>query len=178
MALTKEFERGIEKLLQRRTAWLRRAIGKKRPGPAPLLTKAKVRPRLERHTQIAREILLRKRGRAEFRQSVEFTRHWFPKKGKGFGVYAKKAKFKHWYGHKIGSRNCVYVFWSRGVCEYVGRTVRGKGRPAGWFDKFWFPSVTRIDIYAVRNASLVPKLECLAIDQFNPRRNVDRKSVV
>ncbi len=176
MALTKQFERGLEKLFHRRTAWLRRAIGKKRPGPAPSFTKAEVRPRLERLTQIARKILVRRRGRREFQRSVESKRRWHPKKGKGFGFKAKKAKFKRWYDREIGSRNCVYVFWSSGVCEYVGRTVRGKGRPVGWFDKFWFPSVTRIDVYAVRSPSLVPKVECLAIDQFNPRRNVNSAS--
>jgi hypothetical protein len=176
MALTKDFERGLEKLFQRRTAWLRRAVGKKRPGPAPLFTKAKVRPRLEGLTEIARKILLRRRGKGEFMRAVDSKRRWFPKKGKGFGVGAKRSAFKSWYGRNIRSRNCVYVFWSSGVCEYVGRTVRGRGRPAGWFDKFWFPSVTRIDIYAVRNASLVPRAECLAIDRFDPRRNVNSAS--
>jgi hypothetical protein len=172
MALTKEFEKDLEKLFHRRTAWLRRAIGKKRPGPAPMFTKAKVSPRLMRLTEIAREILLRGRGKKEFWRSLEFKCQWFPKKGKGFGIHAKKLTFNRWYDRRIGTRNCVYVFWSNGICEYVGRTVRGKGRPVGWFDKFWFQSVTRIDIYGVRIPSLVPKAECLAIDRFNPRRNI------
>src|SRR5207249_2415022 len=113
MALTKDFERQLEKLLDRRTAWLRRAIGRKRPGPAPMFTKSKVKPRVERLTEIARDIVLRKRGSKELRRCVEFKRRWFPKRGKGKGVDARKASFKRWYDRKIGSRNCVYVFWSK-----------------------------------------------------------------
>jgi hypothetical protein len=64
------------------------------------------------------------------------------------------------------------VFWSDRNCEYVGRTLRGKGRPSSSFDKFWFNGVTRIDIYSVASPAVVPKAECLAIDVFNPRRNV------
>ena len=171
MALTKEFERSLEKLFQRRTAKLYRIIGRKRAGAPPKFTKPKVRPQLERLTHIARKILLRKRGRKEFLRSVESKRQW-QVKGKGFRIDAKKTEFKRWYDREIGSKNCVYVFWSARDCEYVGRTLRGKGRPVSWFDnKRWFPRVTRIDIYRVRTAGQVPKVECLAIDRFDPRQN-------
>lgn len=168
MALAKDFERGMDKLFRRRTGWLHRAIGKKQPGAPPKFTKAKVRPLLERVTQIARSILIQKRGRREFLRSVESKRQW---RVKGFGVEAKKAEFKGWYDREIDGKNCVYLFWSNKGCQYVGRTLHGKGRPVSSFEKFWFRSTTRIDIYTVRVAGLVSKAECLAIDRFNPRHN-------
>jgi hypothetical protein len=170
MALSKDFERGLDKLFERRTAWLHRAIGKKQPGALPKFTKAKVKPQLERVTQIARNILIQKRGRIEFLGSIASKRQW-QVKGKAFGIDARKREFKRWYEREIGGKNCVYVFWSKRACAYVGRTLHGKGRPAGWFDRHWFSHVTRIDIYTVRATGLVSKVECLAIDRFNPRHN-------
>lgn len=67
--------------------------------------------------------------------------------------------------------NCVYVFWSGRKCEYVGRALRGKGRPFNSFEKYWFTSVTRVDIYSVATPTVVPKAECFAIHIFEPRRN-------
>jgi hypothetical protein len=49
--------------------------------------------------------------------------------------------------------------------------MRGKGRPSSSFDKYWFSSVTRIDIYSVGAPTIVPKAECLAMHVFKPRRN-------
>src|SRR5208282_5857695 len=97
-------------------------------------------------------------------------------KQKGFGRTAKKRSFGKWYARQIQSQNCVYVFWSGRRCEYVGRTVRGRGRPSSQFDKFWFGSVTRVDIYSVGGPSSVPKAECLAIHLFDPRQNVNSAS--
>ena len=168
MALAKEFERGLDALYKRRTAWFHRAIGKKRPGAPPKFTKSKVEPRIDRLTEIAKTILLQRRGRREFQHSVESKRQWHVR---GFGVEAKKTKFKLWYDCEIGGRNCIYAFWSNRECVYVGRTFHGKGRPVSWFDRVWFRPVTRIDIYTVRATGLVPKVECLAIDRFKPKQN-------
>ena len=43
-------------------------------------------------------------------------------------------------------------------------------------EKYWFPRVTRIDIHVVVRASEVPKIECLAIDRFEPLRNKVRSA--
>jgi hypothetical protein len=111
------------------------------------------------------------RARPEFKEAVIKKRQWHVKKNKGWGVPAKRAKFKLWYEKNIHGRNCVYVFWSGRKCIYVGRTIRGKGRPASSFDKHWFNGVTRIDIYMIKTPTIVPKAECLAMHIFKPRRN-------
>jgi hypothetical protein len=71
----------------------------------------------------------------------------------------------------------VYVFWSPHECTYVGRTIRGHGRPAGWFDRIWFQPVTRVDIHSVHRQSEVPKVECLAIHLFDPKENKNWPSI-
>jgi hypothetical protein len=176
MARVKQFEDGLDSLFSRRTAWLRTAIGKARPGPAPKFSHAKVKPRLHELCGIAKTILVKNRGKKEFEHVVEFRRRWHPKKGKGWGAKAKKESFKKWFDRKVHRSNFVYAFWSRDDCQYVGRTKNGKGRPQSYFDKIWFPSVTRIDVHAVRLASEVPKAECLAIDRFNPKHNANAAS--
>jgi hypothetical protein len=135
-----------------------------------------IEPKLKRLVNLAREILVRKRARRAFRDAVAHKAAWHVKKGKGFGVPAKKENFKRWYERHIGKRNCVYALWAHKRCMYVGRTQRGKGRPTHCFDKFWFPSVTRIDVFSIRTPRLVPMAECLAIDLFRPRRNIHRSS--
>lgn len=170
MALAAEFSRQLKDLFERRTAWLHSAIGKKRKGPAPAFTKKKVKSALNELALTARKIFVKQHVRTEFNRAVINKRQWHLR-NKGWGVTAKKLSFKRWYAKNIHGHNCVYVFWSDRKCQYVGRTLRGKGRPADSFDKFWFSSVTRIDIYSVKSPTLVPKAECLAIHLFAPRRN-------
>lgn len=172
MALAARFDREVSKLFKRRIAWLGNAIGKKRPGPAPAFTKSKVKPILERLGATARQILLKERGKREFEASYISKRQWQVTLNKGRGWRKKKAAFRDWYDRRIDSENCVYVFWSARRCKYVGRTLRGKGRPSSSFDKVWFPSVTRIDVYSVRSPAVVPRSECLAIDVFDPSENI------
>jgi len=176
MAVAAEFDRELRKLFYRRISWLRAALGKGRPGPAPRFTKKRVAPVLEDLAYKARCILLKKRGREEFDKCYVAKRQWHVRNSKGWGRRAKGKAFRRWYVREIRSHNCVYVFWSGRKCEYIGRTVRGKGRPSSSFDKYWFGGVTRVDIYSVGNPSLVAKTECLAIDIFDPRRNLNSSS--
>jgi hypothetical protein len=171
MALTAKFERELQKLFYRRTSWLRKAIGKNQPGRPHIFNRKKVEPKLRELGELAAEILVRRRARQQFHQSIDGKRQWHIKRGKGFGIDAKRSKFKRWYEKYIGNKNCVYAFWSRRQCVYVGRTLHGKGRPAGWFDRVWFQPVTRIDIYSVRLRTEVPKAECLAVHLFDPTEN-------
>ncbi len=171
MALATQFSKGLEKLFTRRTHWLHRAIGKGRPGPAPAFTSKKVKPNLDKLVTIARKMILKERGQKEFRGSYVEKRQWQVNKRKGWGKQAKKKNFSRWYTKNIRGRNCVYVFWSGRKCEYVGRTINGKGRPISSFGQSWFRTVTRLDIYKVPSPTLVPRAECLAIDLFNPRQN-------
>ena len=177
MALATKFERELQKLFHRRTSWLRKAIGTNRPGKPHIFNRRKVAPKLWELGELASEILVRRRARRQFRQSVDGKRQWHIKRGKGFGIDAKRTKFKQWYEKYIGNKNCVYVFWSGRKCVYVGRTLHGKGRPAGWFDRVWFQPVTRIDIYSVPRRSEVPKAECLAVHLFDPTENKNWPSI-
>lgn len=171
MALATQFEQELALLFYRRTAWLRSAIGTNRPGRPHEFTRRKVYPKLDELGEIATKIITSKRAKKEFRKLIGDKRQWQTKRGKGWDRYAKKESFKRWYERHIGSKNCVYVFWSGRTCEYVGRTVRGHGRPLTWFTVFWFHRVTRIDIYTILRKSEVGKAECLAIHIFDPRQN-------
>jgi len=68
-------------------------------------------------------------------------------------------------------RSCIYFFWSRRGCEYVGRTTRGGSRPASHFDKYRFRCVSRIDVYAATGRRAITALECLARHRFQPIQN-------
>ncbi len=169
--LRTQFDRRLDRLLRLRAASVKRQVlgG---TGAPPKLTRPRLRREIDKLEQLAREIFIRKYARKELAACVSTTRGWHPKTpGKGRGIAAKKENFREWYDWTVDSPNCVYVFWSRKRCEYVGRTVRGRGRPSAHLEKFWFRGVTRIDIHVVRRASDVPKVECLAIDRFEPRRN-------
>jgi len=171
MALTKEFEKKLNRLFFRRTAWLRKAIGKQRPGRPHEFNRKQVSPTLHDLGELAAEILVKRRARKEFRDSYDVKRQWQVKRGKGHGIDAKRDSFKAWYEKRMGNTNCVYVFWAKRRCVYVGRTRRGHDRPAGWFDRYWFQPVSRIDIYSVNQPSVVPKTECLAMHLFDPTEN-------
>jgi hypothetical protein len=177
LALATQFEQELYGLFHRRTTWLRKAIGKHRPGRPHEFTRKSVIPRLQDLSEIAAEIITGRRAKKEFRKAIEDKRQWQAKRGKGWDRYAKKESFRRWYERHIGSNNCVYVFWSDKTCEYVGRTIHGHGRPVGWFTVFWFHRVTRIDIYTVHRKSEVGKAECLAIHMFAPRQNQNLPSI-
>jgi hypothetical protein len=177
MALSTKFDRELEKLFNRRTSWLRQAIGKNKPGRPHVFNRKKVGPKLRELGELAAQIVARRRARKEFRRVVDGKRQWHVKRGKGFGIDAKRKTFKRWYDKRIGNKNCVYVFWSGKECVYVGRTSQGKWRPAGWFDRVWFQPVSRIDIHSVLRPSEVPKAECLAKHLFDPAENKNRPSI-
>jgi hypothetical protein len=169
--LRTQFERELERALRLRAASIRRSVlgG---TGSAPRITRARARKEIDKLERLAREIFIRKYSVKEFNTCITTRRSWHPKTPrKGWGVAAKKQNFREWYEREVDSPNCVYAFWANKRCEYIGRTIRGRGRPSAHLEKFWFSRVTRIDIYVVRRASEVPKVECLAIDRWEPRRN-------
>jgi hypothetical protein len=119
--------------------------------------------------ELSKNILIDSVGRPEFRKHPK-SFSWQPKKGKGWNRDAKKSSFGKTYESRVGKKGCVYAFWSGNRCEYVGRTKKGKGRPQAHFNKYWFSKVTRIDIWVAKD-SVLPKLECLAMDLFDPVQN-------
>jgi hypothetical protein len=172
----KAFEKELDSLFHLYTEKLRRDAGKKSRGPEPKMDRRHLKRRIEQLVQITRDAELRARGRAAFDEAVDGKRQWHPKRGKGRGVDAKKRIFRKWYDDNIRGRNCVYIFWARRKCLYVGRTGAGGRRPQAHFEKFWFRGVTRIDCYIVNGKRKLPMTECLATDLFRPTKNKVRSA--
>src|SRR5712692_7604043 len=108
MALATKFEKELQKLFYRRTSWLRKAIGKNKPGRPHVFNRKKVEPKLNELGELATEILVGRRARRAFLRTVDGKRQWHVKRGKGFGIDEKKRRFGRWYDKHIGNKNCVY----------------------------------------------------------------------
>lgn len=172
----KAFDKGLDTLFRRYTEKLRRNVGKKSKGPLPKFDRRRLERGVERLVQIARNAELKAHGHAAFDRAIDKKRQWQVKRGKGWGVDAKKQTFRKWYDNNIYGKNCVYVFWSKRKCLYVGRTGSGGRRPEAHFEKFWFHAVSRIDCYVVNGKRQLPMAECLAIDLFHPAKNKIRSA--
>src|SRR5258708_7965327 len=107
-------------------------------GAAGKITKKKIRTSISRLQDIAQAAQLRAKHSKAILANYDYKKQWHPKRGKGFGRSAKRRHFKRWYENHITTQNCIYVFWSRSMCLYVGRTLNGKGRPSSHFEKHWF----------------------------------------
>lgn len=170
MAFSKKFERRLNELFRQRTHWLRGELGNRSVGKPPKFGRKKVTKAIKELQLIASDGLTSKLAKIEFERHVARTRNFFIK---GRGPYDKKAKFEAWYKPRFEhSKAVVYAFWGTAKrCIYVGRTGDRGSRPAAHFEKFWFSSVRRVKIFSVRGGSHLPKLECLAIHRFRPKRN-------
>ena len=170
-----QFDQELDKLYQSRTAVLRHLV-RKPSGRSLSFSQAKRR----KAEESLKGIYSRARGPSAFRQHFRSggvqKKQWHPKRGKGWGTDDRKRNFKIWYGDNIRDNNCIYIFWAGKRCMYVGRTVRGRGRPQQHFEKGWFARVTRIDIYATGSPSEIPRLECIAIHNFDPIKNKRKAS--
>ena len=168
MRNSKAFETGLDALFCRSTEKVRREAGKRAKGPVPKIDRRRLAKEIERLVEVARASELHSNGRDIFEGVVREKRQWHPKRGKGWGVGAKKRTFRRWYDDNIRGRTCIYAFWAKRKCLYVGRTGVGGRRPQAHFEKFWFRSVTRIDTYVVSGKRNLPMAECLAIHLFRP----------
>jgi len=166
-----EFDKRLHKLFDDRTHWLRAQVRKSKPGPAPQFSKKKVKSSIKKLQTLATKCLLRSYAVDGLDELYNQKKQWHVT---GWGVDQKQRAFVRWFEKTIHYKNCVYVFWAKRRCRYVGRTLKGKNRPQGQFQKFWFPGVTRIDIYAARGRKDVPKLECLATHRFKPTRSKNK----
>lgn len=171
MAIQKEFESELDKLFEVRTHWIRRAVGLIKLGRPKKIDKEKIKVKINKLNELAEKILIRDLLPALFEKMVNEKRQWRVTRGKGRGVYEKQRAFDRWFTKQIPFSNCIYVFWAGQKCKYIGRTIKGKGRPQNYFDKYWFQSVTRIDIYSTSRASELPALECMAVHRFEPSEN-------
>lgn len=171
MSTTSEFRHELVGLFYRRTHWLRTLFEGPRPGQPPGLDRHHIRRAIATLQNLASEAFAHDLARDEFEQSVDFRRSWHAKRGKGRGADAKRTAFNQWFDDNVGAGPRIYAFWRRRVCAYVGKTSGSGRRISAHFDKAWFISVTRVDVYASTGKRALPALECLAIHRFQPRRN-------
>lgn len=166
--LEREFDAQIDKLLQSRLHKVKSIIWTTR-GAAPTLTKKKVNRSIGQLQNITRDSILGfKSTKSILKEDFDYKRQWHPKRGKGFGLAAKKQHFKNWYEANIKTKNCVYAICQGKKCLYVGRTLNGKGRPTSHFEKHWFGKATRVDIFAFDRKRDVPRFECLFTHRYEP----------
>lgn len=175
MAFSKTFEHELNNLFRQRTDWLRRKLGARGVGKPPEFSRRKVNVGIEKLQNIASDALAHKLAKSEFNEHVVSRRNY---RVKGRGYEDKKEKFEKWFTVKFKkTKGLIYVFWgNHNKCIYVGRTGAHGSRPSSHFEKFWFSSVKRVTIFAIRGKSHIPKLECLAIHHFQPMRNKNRAS--
>jgi hypothetical protein len=170
-----EFSKALDKLYQERTHWLRAVLGEKKPGRPPVFNRKKVGKGISKLQRIASSALSEELAKNELAEYTEPKRAWHVK---GFGREQKRQKFDKWYNATLRpDQECVYIFWNRKQCLYVGRTGVGGSRPRSHFEKFWFAQTTRVDVYPVKQLSNLPKLECLGVHRFHPARNKNKPSI-
>ena len=172
-----EFDKRLWRLFEDRTAGLKKAILQGHSGRLPVISRRKVSHSIEKLQRLASDCIVDRMAKKEFDKVVDKKKQWHSTKNKGWGWRARRDNFDDWFERHIPYPNCIYVFWQGRKCRYVGRTVRGKGRPREHFAKRWCAHVTRVDIYSTSSASQVPKLECLGIHRFEPTENGPRASI-
>ena len=173
MAFSKSFDLELDRLFRQRTHWLRRELGTKKTGKPPRFKRKKVDAGIRKLQTIASEALAHKLAKSEFEEHVVSRKNYYVK---GRGPDDKKKQFEKWFAANFRrTKGLIYAFWgNHKKCIYVGRTGSHGSRPSSHFRIFWFRSVKRITIFVVRGQSHIPKLECLAIHDFQPTRNKNK----
>ena len=175
MAKYKQYNQKLNELFADRTHWLRTVV-KKIQGRPPKSTNSKINRAINHLQDIAEEILVRKVSNKEFDKTVSQRKRWHVTKSKGWGRDKKKESFNSWFADNIHYENYVYVFWVNNKCKYVGKSIAGRTRPQNHFEKHWFGSVTKINIYSTSQPRQIPKLECLSMHRFNSSENKNNPS--
>jgi len=163
----REFEAELTKLFAARTHALRSTIKVQR-GAVPKMTRKRIRQSIGHLQELFEREATRPKQSNEVLYDYDYKKQWHPKRGKGWGRDAKRISFKRWYENNIATDNCVYAFWSNKKCLYVGRTIRGKGRPTQHFEKHWFSKATRLDVYGFGRKRGVPQFECVYTHRHKP----------
>ena len=171
MSRAAQFNRELDTLFHKRSYWLRHLLRGPRPGRPPRLKRHDIQRSIAKLQDIADEAFAPALARKEFERSVRKEKSWHVKRGKGHRYEQRQRAFQNWYDTHIESPSCIYVFWARRRCIYVGKTTRGRGRPSSHFEQAWFRPVTRVDVYETRGKRALPALECLAMHRFQPLRN-------
>jgi hypothetical protein len=171
VALSTQFRRRLVALFRRRAAGLEARLGLRGGGAVPTFSRQVRNREIDRLLELGEDLAVAKEGRRTFWRSCQTPIRWQVTRGKGHGRHSKKANFKKWYDRRIGKDACVYGFFRRNRCLYIGRTEHGGGRPAAHFDRHWFGAATRVAIFVPEQKRSVQMLECLAIHLFQPTYN-------
>lgn len=165
------FDLKLAQLFTQRTHWLKSLIRHKAPGAAPKFNKKKVDKGINLLQGNATSALLHSKLIPSLSDLYDQKKQWHPKRNKGRGPDEKAAAFKRWYERTVPFKYCVYLFWNKRRCLYIGRTLGGHGRPSSHFDKHWFSSATRIDVLSMVRKNKVAMLECIATHRHNPKHS-------
>src|SRR5436190_654561 len=118
--LNRTFDDTLNSLLARRIDWLKRKIWPHAGQPSHL-TKSTVDREIAKIQNVVVEALSRDRSTKHIISRFDYKKQWHTKRGKPFRNTAKKKAFGEWYKENITARNCVYIFWQKRKCLYVGR---------------------------------------------------------
>jgi hypothetical protein len=169
MAIAKQFERQLDRVLWRKIAWIWDDVGLAGPGRRPDERGRHLRRDVSDLMELVERLAFRHVGRREIDDGVLVRRRWSLRRRNLRGWAAKRDSFTEWYRARVDSRTCVYVAWAGRKCFYVGRSEISYHRPRSHFEKAWFGRVTHIDVYvpAQRRRGIV-KLECLLTHAYGP----------
>lgn len=106
MAHINKFENALDELFKKRTSWLRSAIGRKKPGPPPKITRRFVKNGISNLQEIASNALANKLAKSEFNKHALGKRAWHIK---GFVIDEKKSLFEEWFRKIISKLNKLYL---------------------------------------------------------------------
>jgi len=106
MAHINKFENALDELFKKRTSWLRSAIGRKKTGPPPKITRRFVKNGISNLQEIASNALANKLAKSEFNKHALGKRAWHIK---GFGIDEKKSLFEEWFRKVISKLNKLYL---------------------------------------------------------------------
>lgn len=168
MSYTNQYKTELKSLFSKRTSWLDTLLGIKKIGKPPKLNKKTINKSIMKIQDLASKALVNKVSKEEFENCAKQTKY---RNIKGTNKYDRRKDIKDFYSLHFKSNRCVYLFFNKkGNCIYVGRTKKGKDRPASHYNKDWFKSAKRINIISTSKQNAT-KIECLAIHRYLPKEN-------
>lgn len=173
MSYTNQFASRLDRLWERRTAELRRAVIPAGRGALPRFTPTLRKRCVAELLDIASTILVARDAKKEFRGIVT-GRKLFHIRGRGLNDRGKRLC--DWvYAELEGP--VVYAFWRGDRCLYVGKG-RTPSRLYGYNRSAYLISADCLEVYFVRGRSYLGQAECLATHRFEPRDNKSKPARV
>jgi ribosomal protein L33 len=172
MALTKEFDRLLEQVMERRTDAMRRIVIPTRGAPKKMNKRVRdgLRARL---LDSASEILVREKAWKEFQ---ELATHRQLRHIAGYGIRGRFDNLYSW-ARKSLRGHVIYSFWKGKSCLYVGKGKSYK-RLIAYKNSHYLMVADSLEAWQVRSPSKLASAECLAVHFFRPRLNENKPAKV